>query len=190
MVPLPKVGKSARSSIWKVSMAFLPWSMGWPERKKPRSAFSLFNLSLSSISGISGYSTESPSWESASIMEKRESCPEERSFRAAALLLSTSGTTARSWLRWRPKQSRAPERTKASRRRAFTPQTRLQKSSRLRKGPSWARASRMVCTIPSPTPLMAASPKRISFPLTEKDLPQTFTSGGRIRMPISRHSFR
>ena len=70
--------------------------------------------------------------------------------------------------------------------------TRSQKSKSERKGPSLARAARMASTAPSPTFLMAASPKRMwptSWPgTTVKCIVDWFASGGSTSIPIARHS--
>jgi hypothetical protein len=64
--------------------------------------------------------------------------------------------------------------------------TRSQKSKSDLKGPSFFRASRIDSTAPSPTFLIAASPKRMSFsPTTVKNMSEALTSGGRTWRPIS-----
>jgi len=93
------------------------------------------------------------------------------------------------WWRSRPVKSNAPAFTSASMtfRLALRESTRSQKSKRSLKGRS-LRASRMASMAPSPTPLMAPSPKRI-FPSTApKARSDRFASGGSTSCPAARAS--
>ena len=67
--------------------------------------------------------------------------------------------------------------------------TRSQKSKSAVKRPPCRLAVSTASTAPSPTFLIAASPKRMpESSITVKNMSESFTSGGRTRMPRSRHS--
>ena len=68
------------------------------------------------------------------------------------------------------------------------PDMRRQNSSKPVKGPFSARSCISSWMKRSPMFLMATRPKRIFPPTTVKRASDSFTSGGRTLMPISRHS--
>ena len=105
-----------------------------------------------------------------SMSPKRLTCPDSRSSLTDWALLMASGSTASSWERLRPRESRAPQRMRLSQARLFRPRlsTRSRKSLISLKGPPFLLASMMPLTAFSPTFWMPSSPKRILFPLTEK----------------------
>ena len=92
--------------------------------------------------------------------------------------------------------SNAPAFTSASTTLRFTlrPSTRLQKSNSVRNGPPCSRATLTTSTAPSPTPLTAPRPKRITFLAaavlahvltTEKSVSDSLTSGRSTAMPFA-----
>ena len=87
-------------------------------------------------------------------------------------------------------ESKAPARMRLSTTRLFksSSNSRWQKSGKERKAPPSPRFSNTLLVKPLPTPFRAARPKRMSSPATVKWGPDLLISGGRRRMPISRHS--
>ena len=66
--------------------------------------------------------------------------------------------------------------------------SRLQKSMKSAKGPSFSRSASRLTMKFRPTPFSATKPNRIPSATTVKSAPDWFTSGGSSWMPMSRHS--
>ena len=116
--------------------------------------------------------------------------PSILSFRSLAIPSSAGPTASISERRLNPMLSKQPARIifSIARRLSSFPDMRRRKSSKSRKAPPAVLSAASSATAPRPTPLIAASPKRILLPATVKSASDSLTSGGSREMPISRHS--
>ena len=111
--------------------------------------------------------------------------------RLSAVTLSMIGPEAvSSARRLKPSESNAPALMSDSTARRFRSRgtIRRQNSSSVRNGPPLSRSALSSSMKPQPMPLMATRPKRMFSPETVKSASDSFTSGGRSLMPMSRHS--
>ena len=192
-----------RTPAWSSSLRNR--SMGWPLRYRPSASFSNASCSPSVHGGTSGSRIAVPSACTASDSPNNSCCPRSR-FRCRRLPCSSApSTAARSCAerRRRPaplplaasspqRPSNAPALTRLSRTRLLT--SRRSTSSHRRfsdvSRPDSRRAASIDSTAPSPTFLIAPSPKRTPAGVTVNAHSLSLTSGGRTVTPRSRHSPR
>lgn len=146
------------------------------------------------MSSFFGYSSTSGTGTapqlSPSSNPKRSSCPSIFLRPSVAMQSSTASTICMRARRFTPRLSKAPDlmRLSTARRPSSLPAIRRQNSSKPVNGPFSLRSC-ISCWINfSPIFFIATSPKRMFRPETVKRASDSFTSGGRTLMPMSRHS--